>query len=54
MNQLKAVEREAIKGGQGDRDAALRAFMIHPLIGSGHVSIRLLEAYEQAHGYHWA
>lgn len=54
MNQLKAVEREAIKGGQGDRDAALRAFMIHPLINSGHVSIRLLEAYEQAHGYRWA
>ncbi|MCG2621698.1 6-phospho-beta-glucosidase [Arthrobacter sp. I2-34] len=54
MNQLKAVEREAIKAGQGDRDAALRAFMIHPLISSGHAAIRLLEAYEQAHGYQWA
>nr|WP_205761251.1 6-phospho-beta-glucosidase [Arthrobacter mobilis] len=54
MSQLKAVEREVIKGGHGDRDAALRAFMIHPLVASAHISIRLLEAYEQAHGYQWS
>ncbi|WP_377016268.1 6-phospho-beta-glucosidase [Arthrobacter sp. GCM10027362] len=54
MNQLKAVEREVIKGSHGDRNAALRAFMIHPLVTSAHISIRLLEAYEQAHGYQWS
>jgi 6-phospho-beta-glucosidase len=54
MAQLKAVEQETIKAAHGDRDAALRAFMIHPLILSGHVAHRLLEAYEQAHGYKWA
>ncbi|MEV7646640.1 6-phospho-beta-glucosidase [Arthrobacter sp. NPDC089319] len=53
MTQIKAVEQEVIRGGQGDRAAALRAFMIHPLITSGHVAHRLLEAYEQAHGYRW-
>ena len=54
MTQIKAVEQEVIRGGQGDRAAALRAFMIHPLIASGHVAHRLLAAYEQAHGYRWS
>ncbi|OMH34980.1 6-phospho-beta-glucosidase [Tersicoccus sp. Bi-70] len=46
---VKAVEREVVTAvTEQDRDAALRAFVLHPLIDSAHVARRVLADYEEA------
>ncbi|GGC85791.1 6-phospho-beta-glucosidase [Tersicoccus solisilvae] len=48
---VKAVEREVVAAVTGhDRDAAVRAFALHPLIDSAHVARRVLADYEAAFG----
>ena len=47
---LKAVERETIEAATtGSRDAALRAFALHPLVDSVTAARRLLDGYAAAH-----
>ncbi|HEV7167790.1 MAG TPA: 6-phospho-beta-glucosidase, partial [Micrococcaceae bacterium] len=49
MAQLKDVERDTVRAAtEGDRQAALRAFTLHPLIGSASVGRDLLAGYEKA------
>lgn len=49
MQQVKAVERYAIEAAStGSREAALRAFALHPLVDSVDVARRLLDAYVAA------
>ncbi|GAB3518263.1 family 4 glycosyl hydrolase [Arthrobacter monumenti] len=49
MTEVKAVEESVIEAvTEGSRDAALRAFTLHPLINSANLAGRLLEGYEQA------
>ncbi len=49
MAQLKAVERSTIAAATfGNRQAALRAFTLHPLVDSASVARDLLSAYEMA------
>ena len=49
MAQLKDVERAAIRAAtDGDRQAALRAFTLHPLVGSASLARDLLAGYENA------
>lgn len=49
MTEIKAVEESVIEAvTEGSRDAALRAFTLHPLINSANLAGRLLEGYEQA------
>lgn len=49
MGQVKAAEEEAVHAAvHADRDSALRAFTVHPLIDSAHVAARLLGGYERA------
>ncbi|GAB3223286.1 6-phospho-beta-glucosidase [Kineococcus gypseus] len=46
MQQVKAVERHAIAAAvHGDRTEALKAFALHPLVGSTTVARRLLDGY---------
>jgi 6-phospho-beta-glucosidase len=46
MQQVKAVERHTIEAAlHGDRDEALRAFALHPLVDSVTVARRLLDGY---------
>ncbi|WP_432501928.1 6-phospho-beta-glucosidase [Kineococcus arenarius] len=46
MQQVKAVERHAIAAAvHGDRDEALRAFALHPLVDSVTVARELLDGY---------
>jgi 6-phospho-beta-glucosidase len=46
MQQVKAVERYAIEAAStGSRDAALKAFALHPLVDSVSVARKLLEGY---------
>ncbi|WP_258058915.1 6-phospho-beta-glucosidase [Arthrobacter sp. B1805] len=49
MSAVKAVEQDTIRAAvHGDRDAALRAFALHPLIDSFHSAAQVLRGYEQA------
>ena len=49
MGQLLAVEEAVIHAAvHADRDSALRAFLVHPLIDSAHAASRLLNGYERA------
>ncbi len=49
MSAVKAVEQETVKAAvHGDRDAALRAFTLHPLIDSAHAAAAVLAGYEEA------
>ncbi|OMH23104.1 6-phospho-beta-glucosidase [Tersicoccus phoenicis] len=49
LTAVKAVERETVTAvTERDRDAALRAFALHPLVDSAHVARRVLADYEQA------
>lgn len=46
MQQVKAVERLTIEAAvHGDRDAALKAFALHPLVDSVEVARQLLDGY---------
>jgi 6-phospho-beta-glucosidase len=50
VTSVKAVERAAIEAAAtGSRDAALRAFALHPLVDSVSVARRLLDGYVAAH-----
>ncbi|MEV5718082.1 6-phospho-beta-glucosidase [Amycolatopsis mediterranei] len=50
VTTVKAVERATIEAATtGSRAAALRAFALHPLVGSVPVARRLLDAYVAAH-----
>ncbi|GAB3155642.1 6-phospho-beta-glucosidase [Amycolatopsis stemonae] len=50
VTAVKAVERAVIEAATtGSRDAALRAFALHPLVDSVSVARRLLDAYVAAH-----
>ena len=50
VTAVKAVERATIEAATtGSRQAALRAFALHPLVGSVPVARRLLERYVAAH-----
>ncbi|MCR6487592.1 6-phospho-beta-glucosidase [Amycolatopsis sp. OK19-0408] len=50
VTAVKAVERATIEAATtGSRAAALRAFALHPLVGSVPVARRLLDAYAAAH-----
>ncbi|MBE1498278.1 6-phospho-beta-glucosidase [Amycolatopsis lexingtonensis] len=50
VTAIKAVERATIEAATtGSREAALRAFALHPLIDSVSVARRLLDAYAAAH-----
>ncbi|MFJ1763032.1 6-phospho-beta-glucosidase [Amycolatopsis sp. NPDC088138] len=50
VTSVKAVERAAIEGATtGSREAALRAFALHPLVDSVSVARRLLDGYVAAH-----
>jgi 6-phospho-beta-glucosidase len=50
VSTVKAVERAAITAAAtGSRDAALRAFALHPLVDSVTVARRLLDGYVAAH-----
>ncbi|WIV58147.1 6-phospho-beta-glucosidase [Amycolatopsis nalaikhensis] len=50
VTAVKAVERATIEAATtGSRDAAVRAFALHPLVGSVPVARRLLDAYAAAH-----
>ncbi|WP_256107380.1 6-phospho-beta-glucosidase [Streptomyces sp. ODS05-4] len=47
---VKAVEREVLAAaGSGSREAAVRAFALHPLVDSAAVARRLLDGYVAAH-----
>lgn len=49
MAAVKGVEQDTIRAAvHGDRDAALRAFALHPLVDSFHAARRVLTAYEEA------
>ncbi|MEV7605315.1 6-phospho-beta-glucosidase [Paenarthrobacter sp. NPDC089322] len=49
MQHVKEVERLTIRAVRdGDRDAALQAFAMHPLVGSAALGRQLLEGYEHA------
>jgi 6-phospho-beta-glucosidase len=49
MSAVKAVEQETVRAAvHGERDAALRAFSLHPLIDSAHAAAAVLAGYEQA------
>jgi 6-phospho-beta-glucosidase len=49
MGAVKAVEQETVRAAvHGDRDAALRAFTLHPLIDSAHAAAAVLAGYEEA------
>ncbi len=51
IQQVKAVERNAIEAAvTGSPDAALRAFALHPLVGSVQVARALLAGYRTAAG----
>ncbi|MBE0008830.1 MULTISPECIES: 6-phospho-beta-glucosidase [unclassified Arthrobacter] len=48
MAQVLAVEEAVVQAAvHADRDAALRAFLLHPLIDSAHAATRLLRGYER-------
>ncbi|UOX85969.1 6-phospho-beta-glucosidase [Amycolatopsis sp. FBCC-B4732] len=50
VTAIKAVERAVLEAATtGSREAALRAFALHPLIDSVSVARRLLDAYTAAH-----
>lgn len=50
VTAVKAVERATIEAATtGSREAALRAFALHPLVDSVSVARRLLDAYVSAH-----
>ncbi|HEY3467333.1 MAG TPA: 6-phospho-beta-glucosidase [Amycolatopsis sp.] len=50
VTAVKAVERATIEAAAtGSRDAAVRAFALHPLVGAVPVARRLLDAYVAAH-----
>ncbi|MFG1642121.1 6-phospho-beta-glucosidase [Amycolatopsis sp. NPDC049252] len=50
VTSVKAVERAAIEAAAtGSREAALRAFALHPLVDSVSVAHRLLDGYVAAH-----
>ncbi|SFW92219.1 6-phospho-beta-glucosidase [Amycolatopsis australiensis] len=50
VTAVKAVERATIEAATtGSREAALRAFALHPLVDSVSVAHRLLDAYAAAH-----
>ena len=50
VTAVKAVERATIEAATtGSRDAALRAFALHPLVDSVSVARRLLDGYVAAH-----
>jgi 6-phospho-beta-glucosidase len=50
VTAVKAVERATIEAATtGSREAALRAFALHPLVDSVSVARRLLDAYAAAH-----
>jgi 6-phospho-beta-glucosidase len=50
VTSVKAVERATIEAATtGSREAALRAFALHPLVGSVSVARRLLAGYVAAH-----
>jgi 6-phospho-beta-glucosidase len=49
MAAVKGVEQDTIRAAvHGDRDAALRAFALHPLVDSFHAASRVLAGYENA------
>jgi len=49
MQHIKEVERLTVRAvREGDRDAALKAFAAHPLVGSESLGAELLEGYEAA------
>ncbi|MHA7153830.1 family 4 glycosyl hydrolase [Arthrobacter sp. TMN-50] len=49
MAQVLAVEEAVVQAAvHADRDSALRAFLLHPLIDSAHAASRLLTGYERA------
>ena len=50
LQTVKAVEREAVAAAlEGSRDRAIRAFALHPLVGSPDRARRLLDGYRAAH-----
>ncbi|WP_026550674.1 6-phospho-beta-glucosidase [Arthrobacter sp. Br18] len=49
MSSVKASEQSTVQAAlRGDRESALRALTIHPLIDSAHAAARVLVAYETA------
>ncbi|OKJ93496.1 6-phospho-beta-glucosidase [Streptomyces sp. CB03234] len=50
VTAVKAVEREVLAAGEsGSREAAVKAFALHPLVDSVTVARRLLDAYVREH-----
>jgi 6-phospho-beta-glucosidase len=50
VSSLRAVEEATVEAATtGSREAALKAFTVHPLVDSAAVARRLLEGYERAH-----
>lgn len=49
MSELKAVEQATVAAAvHGDRDCAVRAFTLHPLVDSAHAARTVLRSYEDA------
>ncbi|WP_028280806.1 6-phospho-beta-glucosidase [Arthrobacter sp. H5] len=54
MAQIKGVEQDVVRAAvHRDRDSALRALSLHPLIDSAHVARRVLTGYEEAFPELW-
>ncbi|MBG6182261.1 6-phospho-beta-glucosidase [Arthrobacter sp. CAN_A214] len=48
MASVKAAEQQTVQAAlRADRDAALKAFTLHPLIDSAHAAVRVLQGYEK-------